>query len=138
MKTCLHPDCNFSVFSHLYCRMHQSDRTDSKYKPPSFKKVALPKPKKWIAPISEKHALELKDYRVIRDAYMAAHLNCEAQFEGCTGLSQDLHHSKGRGKYLCDVNYFKALCRACHTRCELEPDMAREKGFIVNRFVKEV
>jgi hypothetical protein len=96
-------ECSYPVFSKGFCKSHQYKRTDKK------------KAKK-ISPYSEKHLEKLKEYRIVRDQYMKMHPKCECngRIPGCTGLSEDLHHAKGRGQFLSDLRYFKALSRHCH------------------------
>jgi len=59
---------------------------------------------------------------------------CQAKLFGCTHLSTDLHHIKGRvGDLLTDENNFLAVCRSCHTFIEENPKFAKEKGFSKSR-----
>jgi len=53
------------------------------------------------------------------------------QCEICKQAASDLHHKKGRGKFLCDKSSFMALCRPCHNRCHHEVGWARENGYII-------
>jgi hypothetical protein len=80
-------------------------------------------------------------YRPIRDGYMKEHPICEV--EGCCRPSNDLHHKAGRVGYaddwarengiklLWDVRYFMAICRLDHTKCDEDPNWARDNGYVV-------
>jgi hypothetical protein len=85
-----------------------------------------------IKSVSDKRLLALKEYRVVRDAYMRDHKICE--HPECNSPSTELHHSKGRiGKLLTDPLYFKALCHSCHFFIEQNPILAKELGLSVDR-----
>ncbi len=135
-KCCQAKDCNYPVFSHGFCRLHQ--RFNPKFKFPEFKKSPIKKTFNKISPVSDKRLEEMKEYRIVRDAFMITHPICQAKVEGCTYYSCDNHHRKGKeGKLLCDVKWFMAVCRHCHNWIDANPNKAREKGFIVNRSVTE-
>jgi hypothetical protein len=53
------------------------------------------------------------------------------QCEICNQAASDLHHKKGRGKFLCDKSSFMALCRPCHSKVHHEVGWARENGYII-------
>ena len=53
------------------------------------------------------------------------------QCEICNQAAIDLHHKKGRGKFLCDKSSFMALCRPCHNKIHHEVGWARENGYII-------
>jgi len=81
---------------------------------------------------SDKKLVELKEYRVVRDRYLADNKVCE--HPDCKNPSEDLHHAKGRvGKLLTDVRYFKALCRKCHRWVEENPEQSKEIGLSLSR-----
>jgi hypothetical protein len=82
--------------------------------------------------VSDKKLVELKEYRVVRDRYLADNKVCE--HPDCKNPSEDLHHAKGRvGKLLTDVRYFKALCRKCHRWVEENPEQSKEIGLSLSR-----
>ena len=60
------------------------------------------KPKKRIKQVSKKRQTERREYKKLRDAYLAEHPDCEMKLKGC------------RGAMLLDVRYFMAACRSCH------------------------
>jgi hypothetical protein len=113
------------------CATSQSKRpilSPSKQRSPSEPIVSKVK----IKSVSDKRLLALKEYRVVRDAYMRDHKICE--HPECSSPSTELHHSKGRiGKLLTDPLYFKALCHAHHEWAEKNPILAKELGLSVDR-----
>jgi len=85
-----------------------------------------------IKSVSDKKLVELKQYRVVRDEYLATHKVCE--HPECSNPSEDLHHAKGRvGSLLTDTRYFKALCRKCHRWVEENPTDAKSMGLSFSR-----
>lgn len=88
-----------------------------------------------IAPVSAKRAEQLKLYRVVRDEFLKGK-KCE--YPGCTvDHDLDLHHGAGRvGKLLCDVRFFKALCRKHHIYVGDHPDKAIELKLSYKRLDK--
>jgi hypothetical protein len=107
-------------------------RTTDKYCSPDC--VENKPQKKSVVPInkvSEKLSKELVEYRKVRDQYMKSTPVCEVR--GCPHPPTDLHHRKGRGKYLCVVEYFMAVCRAHHNYIEMYPIWAKENGYSVDR-----
>lgn len=84
---------------------------------------------KAISPVSDKQKKKLAEYRIVRDAYIKDHPFCER----CGTMATDLHHKRGRGEYLCAVEFFMAVCRSCHSRIETEPHWAKEQGYSLPR-----
>jgi len=87
-----------------------------------------------IKSVSDKRLLALKDYRVVRDAYMRDHKICE--FQGCNECSTDLHHKKPRAYHLCDVSIFMAVCRNHHTWIHDHDAESREMGLLISGLTK--
>ena len=85
---------------------------------------------KRIKSVSDKMLGKLKEYRMLRDAYMSGNPICEVS--GCGRVADDLHHRKPRAYHLCDVSIFMAVCRLCHTRIESDDTWARSKGYKLN------
>jgi len=89
-----------------------------------------------IKSVSDKRLLALKEYRIVRDAYMRDHKICE--FPECNSPSTELHHKKGRiGNLLTDGRYFCALCHDHHEWSEKNPILAKELGLSVDRLSKD-
>lgn len=81
---------------------------------------------------NKQHGLLIK-YGKLRKAYLLSHPKCEA----CVILgnrepmpSTEIHHLKGRGKYLNDVSTFIASCRWCHRVIHNYPNTARKLGLL--------
>lgn len=104
-----------------------------------FRPVPKPEPKTkvqktHIAKRSTKRAKQEREYAIKAKEYLATHRVCEGQLRGCTGVSECVHHSKGRiGKLLTDVKYFKASCHNCNQRAETHPLEALKKEFSLKR-----
>jgi hypothetical protein len=88
-----------------------------------------PKPKKPINPKSKKQKALDSAYTVLRKPFMEKHPMCQAALSGCQDASCDVHHKKGRGKWLLVVDTWMAVCRPCHTWIEEHPIEATEMGF---------
>lgn len=130
MKTCNHPSCTNPVFSKGMCKWHVP------------KKLPKTKPRKHILPVSPKQLERQKEYRRVRDIFMADHPVCQAKQIGCTREATDCHHVLGKtSSLLTDARYFKALCRNCHNWTHDNPAEARKlgllgkstEGFIINK-----
>jgi AMMECR1 domain-containing protein len=93
----------------------------------------IEKPKS-ISPVSKKRQVEMDEYSKKRLAFLALHNNCQAKLVGCTGKATDIHHSKGRvGDNYLNISTWFALCRACHSYLETNPEEAKELGFSESR-----
>lgn len=91
------------------------------------------KAKKLIKKISDKLSKGLKVYNGKRIIFLAENKECFAKYNGCYGEATDVHHSRGRGKYLNDTSTWLPLCRSCHIYIETHPKEAKERGFSKNR-----
>lgn len=83
-----------------------------------------------LKPISDKRRNELKLYNILRKAYLIEHPICEAC--NCS-KAMWIHHKKGRGIYLCVVEFFMAVCGQCHRWIEDNREDAREKKWLLDR-----
>lgn len=124
MKTCMHQSCNYPVFGKGYCRYHQHLRPDKKA--PTFK------PRTKIKPMSKKLSKERSEYRRLREEFliMPENLFCAVFPEK---RSTEVHHMRGRGKYLNDTSTWLAVSREGHEWIEMHPRLARERGFSMSR-----
>lgn len=95
-----------------------------------------------LARISPKHRRELGDYSRASAEYLVEHPQCEIgpAFLAaglrlrCLGVATHVHHTKGRGKYLCDKSTFKSSCSGeCHPQAvhQTHKDVAIKIGLIV-------
>ena len=102
-----------------------------KYCQPCWYQIDKPKS---ISPVSKKRQGEMDKYSLLRDAFITAKPRCEAKLVGCTGLSSDVHHSKGRvGDNYLNIGTWIALCRSCHSYVETHPEEAKELGLSKSR-----
>jgi hypothetical protein len=86
--------------------------------------------------MSDKHKKLMATYLTLRGVYLKNYPICEAQLDGCTNYSTQIHHKKGRGEYLLDSTTFLACCENCHHWIELHPTKAKELGLSLNRLDK--
>lgn len=92
------------------------------------------KPFKAIRQISPAQAKRNARYKKVRDPFMEANPVCMAQWEGCTYLSNECHHSEGRiGEKMFEVATFRALCTSCHGKVELNKIRAELEGLSGDR-----
>lgn len=88
-----------------------------------------------IKQISDKRAVQLKEYSKLRKEFLKEHPMC-AVYPYLK--SNQVHHIRGRvGSLLNDVRYFLAVSPEGHTQIEMNPDWARSKGFIEKRLKDE-
>jgi hypothetical protein len=88
-----------------------------------------------INPVAPKRKDENKEYEKKKAKFLKKHPVC--QFPKCDKKSCDTHHMEGRsGKNFLDDKTWKALCRAHHIYCELNPKKARELNMSGSRLKK--
>lgn len=99
-------------------------------------KNKLPRAK--ISKVSEKMEAKLLEYNIISDYFKTDNPECQAKCnEYCTGKTDDVHHKKGRGRYMNNPDYFLAVCRSCHIFITNNPQIAIEKGWSESRLAKQ-
>ncbi len=125
-KVCRTVDCNNLVFSNGYCKLHQYLNVKAKIN-------RLPKPKKEINPISPQLRKKIGIYSQLREEFLAKYSFCKANLPNCGKIATDIHHMKGRGKYLNDASTWLPVCRNCHHRIELFPVEAKQLGLSQSR-----
>jgi len=96
------------------------------------------KPKGVINPVSEKRAVANKEYEKVKKQYKKDHPRCEANLEGCTKKTTDIHHQAGKSNaaLLVNTDYFLGCCRNCHTWIETHPHESLALGLSVPRLHK--
>ena len=122
--------------------MKQQNCTDKNC--PNFGKYArycnhyevVEKPQPAIPSISKNLKEDLKEYKIVRDLFLKENVFCEAGLKGCQVKSSEVHHKRGRGKNLCNVETFLAVCRHCHDLIELNPAFSKANGFSLSRLNK--
>lgn len=96
------------------------------------------KPKGVIPKVSEKRAVVNKEYEKVKKEYKKEHPKCEANLEGCTKETTDIHHQAGKSNaaLLINPDYFLAVCRSCHSWIEIHPHESLAMGLSVPRLSK--
>lgn len=97
-------------------------------KPPEEKRKAKP-----INKVSKRQAVLLAEYNRKLVPFKKKNPNCKATLTGCTQKTTDVHHMKGRGKYLLDVSTWLPTCRNCHSTIEQDPTLAKSLGLSFSR-----
>lgn len=88
-----------------------------------------------IKKVSSKMAIELRKYKGIRTDFLKRWPLCKANLQGCTRLSTQIHHKKGRiGELLTDSTHFLAVCHSCHHYIETHPLEAKELNLSLERY----
>lgn len=88
--------------------------------------------------VSTKLAEDLALYSAIRPEYLAKFPRCKAGFFKCTFNATQVHHKKGRGKYLLVLETWLPVCHNCHDRIERNPTRAKELGFSLDRLTDDI
>lgn len=101
-----------------------------KRKKPLKAKQGFKVKRKRLNPYSKSKVKEREQYRAARLFYLNKHPNCEI----CQRPADDIHHKRGRGKFLCDTSTFMATCRFCHNRIHDNPGWARENGYLIYQY----
>lgn len=94
-----------------YCRLHGSESIDTS-------------------------AQAEREYEKLRLQYLEAHPHCEV--EGCKKGSDQVHHKEGRGKNLCDVKKFMAVCNPHHRKITDDPSWALAQGYSLSRLNSKI
>lgn len=92
------------------------------------------KPKKPIRRVSKNRAKELSKYSMLSLQYLSVNQSCEVcHVEDAT----QIHHKRGRGIHLNDINFFLATCNHCHNYIHRNPMWARRMGYMIDRIGNE-
>ena len=70
---------------------------------------------------SKKHKKELEKYSKLRKSFLTNNRGCQAvtiSDKKCPNLATEIHHRKGRQKYLNVVASWMAVCPHCHKNIE--------------------
>lgn len=94
-----------------------------------------PKKRKPINPKSKKQQALDQAYSKLRKPFLEKHPMCQANLPGCQGGATDVHHKRGRGKWLLVTSTWMAVCRTCHSYIELHPIEATEMGFRESKII---
>jgi len=85
---------------------------------------------------SKKHKKELEKYSKLRKSFLTNNRGCQAvtvSDKKCPNLATEIHHRKGRQKYLNVVASWMAVCPHCHKNIEKYRGWAKNKGYLLNR-----
>lgn len=111
------------------------------------RKKPKPKAKRRIKAVSPKREKINREYAKLRASFLKEHPYCEWWIaESRIGPyskgnkvwqfvppSTDIHHKKGRGKYLLDTSTWMAVCRYGHEAIHADPKTSYEKGYMIQR-----
>jgi hypothetical protein len=132
-KTCKHEQCNNNVFGGGYCSFHQFLRP-KKVRSKKVERVQRVVKAKKLRPISKKQSRLISQYTALRKEFFSGiPLLCAANLSSCTKMATDVHHKKGRGKYLLDTITWLPVCRNCHHWIEEHPKEAKELNLSQSR-----
>ena len=124
-KICQHTGCSYNVWGKGFCKNHQWERQDKK--PVKVKIVK-------IRPMSKKLSKEREIYRKLRIEFLSRFENkfCAVYPDL---LATEVHHMRGRGKFLNDISTWLAVSRDGHLWIEAHPALSRERGFTKSRLM---
>ncbi len=85
--------------------------------------------------VSKKRAVGLRIYSKLRKQFLEEHPYCQAYatiwYPACDSPpSVEIHHKRGRGKYLNETSTWLAVCRMSHDFIHQHPKAARIMGFL--------
>ena len=73
-------------------------------------------------------------YKILKARKLLENPDCEARLDGCIGKAQDLDHTAGRnGVRLIIYEWFKSVCRHCHTEITKNTSKYIESGYCKSR-----
>lgn len=117
------------------CRNPQCGNTFTPYKstdkfcsPVCFRKCSRSKS---IKKVSDKRKIQNETYGQLRRIFLNKPENRICPITGTP--TTDVHHKKGRGKYLLDTSTWIALSREGHRKVEENPTWAYENGYSLKR-----
>lgn len=115
----------------LRCNLCGREKTQRR-KMPSRSHTNAPgstKPRKPIRQVSEKRKSLNAQYSKLRAEFLEKFPQC--QVEGCKEAACDVHHRGRRGKNLCRVDLFMAVCRQHHDTIEVNGLWAKSMGYTI-------
>lgn len=145
MKVCLTPECgNITEGRTDFCsscnRRHRKiadERKKEATKREMFYAKSKPVYKK-PAKVSAKRLIINEEYFKLVEQFKKDNPLCKAKInEYCTVSTQDVHHSKGRGKNLLVVSTWIPVCRNCHNYLHDHPVDAMKRGLSQSRLSNE-
>jgi len=82
---------------------------------------------------SKKLQKEEREYKKLRFKFLSDKSVCHAKIHECSLRATEIHHKKGRGKYLLDITTWLPVCRNCHNWIENNPEDSYELGLSQKR-----
>ena len=150
-KTCIYPNCKNPIWSKKYCKCHQHHRPDKVNAPAETRRTPLkrspikrtfqlepikPKKRKPIRKISKTLTKKLEIYRKLRIEFLS-----QPENQICPVFphlpATEIHHKKGRGRYLNDIRTWLAVSREGHEWIENNPEEAKKRGWSISRLTEE-
>ena len=114
-----------------------------KYRGPLAKPLTKGKPSKRASQVSKKMSERLKEYRILRGKFLHEYQWCCCDHNiylkeptSCSRRSEDIHHMRGRGKFLLDKTTWLAVCRNHHRMIHDNPVWAAQHGYLQSRLSK--
>jgi hypothetical protein len=90
-----------------------------------------------ISKVSEKRdKINRKEYYPEAKKFVGVNQPCEMNLEGCTGIAQCVHHTKGKATIplLLDKRWWKRSCYACNLAAEIKDAIARGMNLKLSKF----
>lgn len=95
------------------------------------------KRKSRLKPVSKKHSARLKEYMKLRKQFLQDHpwcAVCEGQMLFPSHIpATEVHHMRGRGRYLLDVSTWLPVSRIGHSLIHGNPKWAKARGYMLPR-----
>ena len=122
MRSCTYPtQCYCTDFNRHLCRHFREPK----------------KEKKGLNQVSEKSKGRVSEYNRAAAEFKKKNPVCKAALPSCTKQTKDVHHVKGRGKYLLDESTWLAVCRNCHDTIHQYPKESKEIGLLISKNTTE-
>lgn len=83
--------------------------------------------------VSERSKGRVSEYNAKSRRFKKENPVCQARLQGCTQTTVDVHHMKGRGKYLLDETTWLPVCRNCHDTIHQYPKESKELGLLISK-----
>lgn len=126
--TCNFPGCTVHAESNAYCVFHQG-----------FASGVSVKLKKEVNKESNKMKADKRELKKIYAEYLSQPGNkyCKVKMEGCTKISNVIHHVRGRiGDQVFEIKDWLPSCASCNIVLESKDAEARAKGVKKSKFTK--
>ncbi len=101
---------------------------------PIVHQKAVKSKKRPIPKVSKKMVGLKRQYMKLREEYLLSHPYCE-YFQNFNELrrSTEIHHKKGRGKFLLDTSTFMAVCEQAHKEIHFNTEESYKRGWMLPR-----